>query len=186
MATGQPLGAAGAGIMRAGAGVNPGGMMMTAAAGAFGAAGAAGAMGAVGAGQQSVGSGLGLDSVARMAAGHSKTQDMARGIMQRLEARRLAKMTIRPIVNSDVMAPPMTEAGGYPSFHSPPLNVKRLDSLTPSLCVAYVFKHHTSTANSRLHINHASSRVYHSAVVPTPPLRRRSRAGGKRERIING
>ena len=89
------------------------------AAGAIGAAGAMGAMGAVGAGQQSVGSGLGLDSVARMAAGQSKTHDMARGIMQRLEARRLAKKTIQPIVNSDVMAPPMTEAGGFGTIHTP-------------------------------------------------------------------
>lgn len=57
---------------------------------------------------------LGMDTVAKMAAGQSKTHDLARDMMQRLEARRLKKLMIQPIVHSDAMAPPMTEDFALP------------------------------------------------------------------------
>jgi hypothetical protein len=57
---------------------------------------------------------LGLNNVAMMATGQSKTQDLAKGMMQRLEARRLQKLTIQPIYNSDAMALPMTEDFALP------------------------------------------------------------------------
>ena len=52
--------------------------------------------------------------MAMMATGQAKTQELARSMMQRLEARRLKKLTIPPVVNSDAMAAPMTEDFALP------------------------------------------------------------------------